>query len=708
MPWYRQLSFALVAIPCLVVPARAELELEAHWDIPVPSAIPGGISYPVDVAGDAGDRVYVLCAVSTPDRFVTVFEGDGTIVSQWTTPRGTETDLAVTSEGEIVLLDEASATLSFFGATGEPHGSFSTAPTLEPEDVAAVPWGGVVVCGDRVTHFDRQGQVIDSWETWLLREPRQGADPVTDYCPTRSVAAHPEGYFLVPLWYGVVRLWPGEPAEVFGPDDYYYGGWWQSTEPAELAIGAHGGFCTRSLGGSYLVLRGPRGFVMEPYGPGEPIRIAVDGRGRLVDLREFTREWHRGASVARLRPSGSVYVGTSVYGSDLPSIRVDGVSVPASGHFEWEPGSVHHLEANHVPTQPGERWSFHGWDPERAGAFELVVPEIAIGLHADFRYEYEVTVEVEGGGTATPGSHWVPRWTRVDFAAMPDPGWRFAHWTGSDELPGAPDVREAEFTRVIEHGVRYTAHFVRDGLTFTLSASDTDPFATESQPTHGLRDLHLWAGCLDRGLSAFEAGVEGSIQVLGFEPADGMLSLGPPDAPMIALGGCPVGESVRLGKFTVWDDGGTLAFTDSPNGMMVAVDCPGELQSWPFEWIGFSSAGASPRSADPHCPGDRVPAAQRPGLAEDHAESPRLTLARNPFRGELPIGLDLAGAPSGELRVFDVLGRQVRTLPLASGVMAARWDARDEAGAPVRAGVYFVRLTTAGESRTSKVVYLGP
>ncbi|HMB71905.1 MAG TPA: FlgD immunoglobulin-like domain containing protein, partial [bacterium] len=85
----------------------------------------------------------------------------------------------------------------------------------------------------------------------------------------------------------------------------------------------------------------------------------------------------------------------------------------------------------------------------------------------------------------------------------------------------------------------------------------------------------------------------------------------------------------------------------------------------------------------------------------------RLLGARpSPFRASTVIALDLPRAGDVTLSIHDVAGRRVRTLVRGlqpAGRMDAGWDGRDEGGRPVAAGVYLVRLDSAGGSDLAKV-----
>lgn len=94
-----------------------------------------------------------------------------------------------------------------------------------------------------------------------------------------------------------------------------------------------------------------------------------------------------------------------------------------------------------------------------------------------------------------------------------------------------------------------------------------------------------------------------------------------------------------------------------------------------------------------------APVAGAPGAVTSRAEL-RLTSA-NPFRERAAIVLALPSPSRALVDVVDPAGRRVRTLAddtFGAGVHDVSWDGRDERGAVVRAGVYFVRAR-AGEFR---------
>lgn len=83
-----------------------------------------------------------------------------------------------------------------------------------------------------------------------------------------------------------------------------------------------------------------------------------------------------------------------------------------------------------------------------------------------------------------------------------------------------------------------------------------------------------------------------------------------------------------------------------------------------------------------------------------------LLSAPNPFRDRTTIELELTETATVEVSVFDLGGRRVRALyaGLLSPGAHLSWDATDDAGARVAAGVYWVRAELGGRQLTQKLI----
>jgi hypothetical protein len=97
---------------------------------------------------------------------------------------------------------------------------------------------------------------------------------------------------------------------------------------------------------------------------------------------------------------------------------------------------------------------------------------------------------------------------------------------------------------------------------------------------------------------------------------------------------------------------------------------------------------------------------RHPVAVEGDGAGSRLALAAtpNPVRALTTLSFTLAREESGALTVHDSAGRLVRRLldgAIAAGPHQVRWNGRDEGGAKVAPGVYFMNLV-AGSSRESK------
>jgi hypothetical protein len=89
---------------------------------------------------------------------------------------------------------------------------------------------------------------------------------------------------------------------------------------------------------------------------------------------------------------------------------------------------------------------------------------------------------------------------------------------------------------------------------------------------------------------------------------------------------------------------------------------------------------------------------------------PSWVVAPNPFRGATELRLTLARTEPLTVTVHDVAGALVRTLVrgvvLEAGARSIAWDGRNDAGGPVRSGVYFCRITSERGARRATMILL--
>lgn len=84
-----------------------------------------------------------------------------------------------------------------------------------------------------------------------------------------------------------------------------------------------------------------------------------------------------------------------------------------------------------------------------------------------------------------------------------------------------------------------------------------------------------------------------------------------------------------------------------------------------------------------------------------------LGVTPNPLVSSATIRFTLAAASVARIRVFDLAGRQVRTLldaPLSAGTSSITWDGRTDLGADAPAGIYFVRSELGDRIDSRKIV----
>jgi len=106
-------------------------------------------------------------------------------------------------------------------------------------------------------------------------------------------------------------------------------------------------------------------------------------------------------------------------------------------------------------------------------------------------------------------------------------------------------------------------------------------------------------------------------------------------------------------------------------------------------------------------PGNPASTPNNVGIPQEPDRDQLTALGPNPFHGSAAVSFTLARAGRVELAVYDLMGREVRSLArgdMAAGAQRRVWDGRRGDGSDAPAGVYFVRLVTPGGHWTRTLV----
>lgn len=142
----------------------------------------------------------------------------------------------------------------------------------------------------------------------------------------------------------------------------------------------------------------------------------------------------------------------------------------------------------------------------------------------------------------------------------------------------------------------------------------------------------------------------------------------------------------------------TLNYWGTTNYPQILAAFDGKIHSCPITDVTHTKILCAPLSAI--------------GAPLTTASSSRLAAFPNPFAEGVEVTFALEQpAASAKLRLFDVRGRRVVTLrdgPLPAGGHRFSWDGRDDSGAAVAPGIYFLRLDAPGASppTTARIVRL--
>jgi len=116
----------------------------------------------------------------------------------------------------------------------------------------------------------------------------------------------------------------------------------------------------------------------------------------------------------------------------------------------------------------------------------------------------------------------------------------------------------------------------------------------------GVDSLFLWVKCAEEGLAAVDIDLVSDMTILGFEPSAGIINARSSSSLLLALGGCPAGDStgVVLGRIYVSDPSGGYIRVEasSANADLVVASCDSTGYSAAYipRAVGFRSDGNPP------------------------------------------------------------------------------------------------------------------
>jgi hypothetical protein len=112
-------------------------------------------------------------------------------------------------------------------------------------------------------------------------------------------------------------------------------------------------------------------------------------------------------------------------------------------------------------------------------------------------------------------------------------------------------------------------------------------------------------------------------------------------------------------------------------------------------------------------PGDFVEKYTTTSVEEEHSQIPEsfrlYPIAPNPFNPRTSIRYELSHSRSVTIGIYSITGQQIRILVdgiIPAGLHRIDWNADDDSGGMVSAGVYLCRLQSGGKAETRKMVLL--
>jgi flagellar hook assembly protein FlgD len=79
----------------------------------------------------------------------------------------------------------------------------------------------------------------------------------------------------------------------------------------------------------------------------------------------------------------------------------------------------------------------------------------------------------------------------------------------------------------------------------------------------------------------------------------------------------------------------------------------------------------------------------------------------NPFADQVTIRFSIFESAATNISVYSLLGQKIRQISynyFSAGDHQLTWDGRNDAGAPVPDGIYFIRITSGNQEVTGKIL----
>lgn len=477
------------------------------------------------------------------------------------------------------------------------------------------------------------------------------------------------------------------------------------------------------------------------------VHALIEYQGRVIAGGRFTQDgdftqrlisiasWD-GTAWAPLRgeaPSGDGLFGFDALFTAVTALEVLDGFLHAGGSFYF---------ANDLPIwSPSRgvvRWNGLGWTPLGPREFNGAVRALAwyhggVIAGGSFGLPHDVSNIARWNGTAweplgtgTDGPvHALEVWNGVLYAAgsFTSAGGLLAsgiaRWDGTRWLPAGASVTPGpvELRALAVHGGRLIAGgaFSAIGAVAVSNVAAWDGAAWaplgggRPAPVHAL-EVHggmLWAG------GEFVPGETPAPPVLAWW--DGTAWSHPPEQPEGSVTGLcsSAGALYVAGGFRrvgLRDAGGIARLEDAGwdalgQGLGSSAWTPLPVALVEFAgglWVGGGFTLAGGRSS--------FHVARWEGLPRSASVAPAAEPARpNPFSRSTAVRFRLPPGATGSIDVLDLGGRRIRTLrsgALGWGPIDATWDGRNDAGAIVAGGVYFIRLRSAAGDRTARVAFV--